>query len=468
MPFYNRKKEIRLLDDIYNRKGAQFLALYGRRRIGKTALINKWIENKKAVYWVAHRSSSKILLHSFSQALASLTGVTDRGFSFSSWDAAINQIAESSREKRIIIVIDELPYLIEAVSSFTSLLQGQWDKNLSRSNVFLLVCGSHFHMMHSELVSPKGSLYGRTTADILLDEIDPVELKHFLPKYSPEQIVETFSILGGVPKYLELWNDSKTVMKNIVELILSPVTIFRQEPVFLIQDEISDVRTYLAILEAIGGGMRPQKVIAEKAGIATPNISKYLHVLTSLGFIRRIISIDAPDFNNTRMSSYEIRDSYLKFYFRYIQPNLSLLEQKRKKMALDIINESFSSFVARNGYEELCRRYVISRGDSGNLPFRPHHVGRIWNRSVEIDIAAIDPVKKYVLLGECKWKNTKVNECVLTELKEKKQKIKNLSGYTILYALFSKSGFTRALVSSVQNENILFLEGVDFREVQGK
>jgi AAA+ ATPase superfamily predicted ATPase len=319
-------------------------------------------------------------------------------------------------------------------------------------------------MMRNELISPKGSLYGRTTADLLLDDISPEEIKRFLPKYGPEQIVETFSILGGVPKYLELWDDSKTVVKNIEELILSPVTIFRQEPVFLIQDEIADVRTYLAVLEAIGSGMRPQKTIAEHAGIALPNISKYLNVLSNLGFIRRIISIDAPDINNTRMSSYEIRDSYLRFYFTYIQPNISLLEQNRNQMVLEIVKDSFSSFVSRNGFEELCRRFIISRGDSGNLPFMPYYVGRIWNRNVEIDIAALDAKKKNVLLGECKWKNTKISESNYYELKEKSKKIAHLSGYTITYAMFSKAGFTKEMIQLGKKENVMLFEGASFEE----
>lgn len=468
MSFYNRKKELLLLDDVYNRTNAQFMVIYGRRRIGKTALINHWLEKRiktTNIYWVAHRSSAKILLHSFSQSIAPLLGISDEGFTFSNWEVALKQLSEISTKKRIVIAIDELPYLIEAVPSFTSILQACWDQYLSKSKIFILICGSHFHMMQHEFISPKGSLYGRTTSDLLLHEIAPNEIKLFLSKYSPEQIIETFSIIGGVPKYLELWNDGKTIFKNLEELILSPVTIFRQEPVFLIQDEISDIRSYLAILEAIGSGMRPQKDIAEKTGIALPNISKYLNVLANLGFIRRIISIDAPDKTNTRMTSYEIRDSYLRFYFSCIQPFISLLEQGRNQRLLDIIKEKFNTYVARNGFEELCRRYITTIGDSGNLSFIPDDIGRIWNRNVEIDIAAINTKDKHLLLGECKWTNTKVNENILKELKTKSLKLRNIKTYTITYALFSKSGFTKGLKAIAKEENILLFDGADFKRV---
>jgi AAA+ ATPase superfamily predicted ATPase len=467
MDFFNREKELKYLDDIYRRKGAQFLALYGRRRIGKTALINNWIQRrvkKRYVYWVAHRSSSKILLKSFSQALLPLLNTSDKEFSFSSWETALENIATIAKQNRAVIVIDELPYLIEAAPAFTSILQAQWDQSLNKSKVFLFLCGSHFHMMQDELISKKGPLYGRTTADLLLDEILPEDISCFLPRYSKEQIVETFSIIGGVPKYLEMWNDKKSVIKNIEELILSPITIFRQEPVFLIQDEISDVRTYLAVLESIGSGMSSQKSIAEKSGIALPNISKYLHVLSNLGFIRRIISVDAPNQSNTRMTSYEIRDAYLRFYFCFVQPNLPLLEQQRYHKLLEIIKERFTSYIARNGFEELCRRFIIARGDRGDLPFEPRYVGRIWNRSTEIDIAAIDPKNKNVLLGECKWTTNKMNEKNLETLKMKAGKLKNISRYNINFVLFSKSGFTRQLEKIALHEKVMLYEGAEFIE----
>ena len=134
-------------------------------------------------------------------------------------------------------------------------------------------------------------------------------------------------------------------------------------------------------------------------------------------------------------------------------------------MILEIVKESFNAFVARNGYEELCRQYLLSRGDSGNLPFRPLYAGRIWNRNVEIDIAAIDKKSRCVLLGECKWHTGKVGESVLIELKEKSKKLRSITGYSVLYTLFSRSGFTKGLQSVARKENVLLFEGAECREL---
>src|SRR6185436_19153500 len=172
------------------------------------------------------------------------------------------------------------------------------------------------------IASPRGPLFGRTTADLLLDEIPLPEMSLFLPEYSPEQLVETYSVIGGVPRYLEAWSDRRPVLANVGKVILSPVSIFRNEPAFLIQDEIADPRTYLAILEAIGGGMKRPVDAAKTAGVNLAHVGKYLHTLELLRFVRRIVSIEAPSPSTARTSRYEIRDPYLRFHFAFVQPNL--------------------------------------------------------------------------------------------------------------------------------------------------
>src|SRR5262249_37020187 len=175
----------------------------------------------------------------------------------------------------------------------------------------------------------RGRLFGGTTADLLLDEVGLKEMSLFLPAYSPEQLVETYSVIGGVPRYLEAWSDRRPVLTNVRDAILSPVSIFRNEPAFLIQDEIADPRTYLAILEAIGAGMKRPVDIAKLAGVNLAHVGKYLHTLELLRFVRRIVSLEAPSPSTARTSQYEIRDPYLRFHFTFVQPNLRLLEQGR-------------------------------------------------------------------------------------------------------------------------------------------
>ena len=465
MDFKDRKTELSLLNKIYARKGSQFIVLFGRRRIGKTALITHWMKNRKkenTLYWVAHKSSSMILLEKFSKAMKPCLKGISEDFRFADWETAIRQIFTTAKERKIFLAIDEFPYLLQSVPEFSSLLQEQWDKQSKEAELILLLCGSSYNMMHAEILSGKGPLYGRSTADILLEEIEPESIPRFLPRYSKNQIVETFSIIGGVPKYLEMWDDSKPVFANVQNLILSPVTIFRQEALFLIQEEISDPRTYLAILETIGNTMKSPAAISKQTGIAINHMGKYLRVLLDLGFVRRIVSLDAHDYSNTRMSRYEIKDSYLKFYFTYIYPNLELIEQHRYDRLMEMIKENYSSYVGKTGYEELARRHMIFLGDRNRLPFIPERVGRIWNPGEEIDVAAVDRKTGNVLVGECKWTNKKMNSKDLDHLMKRSATLSRVKEYKIHYALFSKSGFTSSLMKRARKENVFLFTGAGF------
>jgi AAA+ ATPase superfamily predicted ATPase len=461
--FINREKELKHLEVAYQRSGAQLLALYGRRRIGKTTLLTHWISQQKhdeAVYWVAYRSSSKILLARFSQALQSLTGGMDPDFSYSAWDVAFRELARLASGRRIVVVIDEWPYVLESVPGIATLLQAAWDHDLKKSRVMLILSGSHYHMMHHEMLAPGGALYGRTTADMRLEAVAPACLEGFLPRYSESQRIETYSVIGGVPKYLEMWNDAWPVFRNIEEVVLSPVTIFRQEPAFLIQDELPEARTYLSILDAIGTGMKTPSGIGTVAGLALPHVGKYLQTLLFLGLVRREVSLDVDDPEHTRTTRYEIADPYLRFHFTFLRPNSSLLEQNRVGAVMQIIRERFEAYVGHTGYEEVCRRLLIEQGDAGELSFVPERVGRIWTRQAEFDVAAIDRKHKTVILGECKWTGKKMGVEVLANLERKAGLFRRLEGYKVTFALFCKSGFEKRVMVDAEARGILLYEGL--------
>lgn len=461
--FFNRAHELAALRSINARRGAQLVAIYGRRRIGKTALLMRWIDaapKARAAYFVAHRTTSSALLAKFSQALAPVIGTADPAFSFSTWEIALRELGRLSRSAPLVIVIDELPYLLECEPSFATLLQAAWDRDLRRSNLRLVLAGSHYHTMQDTLASPKGPLFGRTTADLFVDEIGVREMSLFLPDYSPEQIVETYSVIGGVPRYLEAWSARRSVLANIRDTVLSPVSIFRNEPAFLIQDEIADPRTYVAILEAIGGGMKRPVDVAKLSGVNLAHVGKYLHTLELLRFVRRIVSIESPSPSAARKAKYEIRDPYLRFYFTFVMPHLRLLEQGRIDRLLDVIRAGFDAYVGKTGYEELCRRYVAALSDRGKLPFDALDVGRIWDRRVEIDVVAIDRKARAALVGECRWRRGKVGPDALDDLMARAAALEELEGHKLRYMLFSRSGFTAALTARAKRERVRLVTGV--------
>lgn len=460
--FHDRARELGLLREVHRRAGAQFVAVYGRRRIGKTALLVHWLSEIKgrAIYWVADRSTSAVLLRKFSQAVQPLLDTADPEFSFSSWEAALAALARLADKAPLVLVLDELPYLLESVPAFASLLQTAWDHALKRSRIRLIAAGSHCHMMQDTFASPRGALYGRTTADLFLGEVGLADMGLFLPRYSPEQLVETYSVIGGVPRYLEMWNDRQPVLRNVRDVVLSPASIFRDEPAFLIQDEIADPRTYLAILESLGGGARRPVEVARTAGVQLAHIGKYLHTLEALRFVRRIVSVDAAGPRGGRKSRYEVRDPYLRFHFAFVHPQMRLLEQDRTGRLMDLVRSGFDAYVGRVGYEETCRRHVAALADREELPCTVLDVGRLWDGRTEIDVAGVDRKTRSVLIGECRWRSQPMAEHVLDELLARAAALPALRGWKVHAALFSRAGFTAALARRARREGVLLFEGV--------
>ncbi|HVV86579.1 MAG TPA: ATP-binding protein [Kofleriaceae bacterium] len=460
--FLDRARELATLRELQRRPKAQFVAVHGRRRIGKTSLLVRWLAQTKgrAVYWVADRSTSAVLLRKFSQALQPLLDTADPEFSFSSWEAALAAVARLADKAPLALVIDELPYLLESVPAFASLLQASWDHALKRSRLCLVVAGSHYHMMQSTFASPRGALYGRTTADLNVGEVGLAEMALFLPAYSPVQLVEAYSVIGGVPQYLGLWNDRQPVLRNVRELLRSPASMFRDEPAFLIHDEIADPRTYLAILEGLGGGARRPVDVARTTGVQLAHIGKYLRTLESLRFVRRIVSVDAPGARATRRARYEVRDAYLRFHFAFVQPNLRLLEQERIDRFMELVRGEFDAYVGRVGYEEVCRRHIAGLADRQELPFELLEVGRLWDGRTEIDVAALDRRSRSALVGECRWRGARMSEAVLDELHRKAAALPALRGFHVHHALFSRAGFTAGLEQRAKREGVLLVEGV--------
>ena len=460
MNFQNRDRPLRILNECYARQKPIFMVVYGRRRIGKTVLLRHWIEDHikgKHLLWTAHRTTSEVLLAS--EAVADVTPGVHSQIRFSSWEALFEQLFRVAEAKRLVVVIDEFPYLVECAPEIPSVLQKLWDRHKEKSLIFLILCGSHYHMMHEQFASRQKPLYGRVTESLVLDEISPDELGLFLQRYSPEQIVETYSVIGGIPGYLELWDDRYPVLKNVEDRILSGNTFFSQEAAVLVQDEIAEPRTYLAILEALGANRRTPADLARATGIAINHMGKYLRTLVDLRLARRILSEAVRQRTQTRMSRYEIRDPFLRFYFEFVYPHADLVEQRRLARLAKIVRSDFDSYVGSTAYEELARRRIAQLGDDQQLPFEPEYIGRAWSRHVELDVVAVGWKQKCVLIGECKWMNTRITDSVLDSLMEGAEKLHSLAGFKKSYALFSKAGFSASLEKRASKENVLLFTG---------
>lgn len=452
-PFLGREQELKLLDQLWEAPGAQFLVLYGRRRVGKTALLSHWIERSgyRALYWVATPSSPFAQLRSFSQAVynaANPDAPAPDDFTYATWEQAWRQVANLARTERLAVFVDEFTYILEVTPEIAGTLQNLWDQVLSKTNLLLCISGSHLGMMKREFLSYQAPLYGRATAQIHLQPIPFGLTASFFPKYSAVDRAAVYAIFGGIPAYWERIDPGKSVSQNIKIQLLSPNNLMQSEPALLLQDFVSDLHNYAALLTAIANNARTPKEIAAFTGLPSSHIPKYLSVLVEAGFVERRVSIteSSPASRNGR---HHITDPYLRFYYRFLEARQSQFSLKIQEQALAEITRHMIDFIGTYTWEELCREWALRAGAIGSLPFMPDQVGSAWNRLAQIDVAGINRMEKTLILGECKWTLSPVDRNTLAELvEEKTAKIVPQQGQWRIYFLgFARSAWTPAALA---------------------
>jgi len=445
--FLDRRKELQQIEKLWDSPHAEFLVLYGRRRVGKTALLVEWMRQSKqrALYWVATHTSSANQLRSFSQAVYNFTNPNTpapENFSYASWQQAFQEVASLAEKERLALFIDEFTYLLEVTPDIAGQLQNLWDHLLSKRNLFLCLSGSHLGMMKREFLSYQAPLYGRASAQLYLQPFSFGATARFFPNYSAVDRVAIYAIFGGVPAYWERIDPQKTISQNIKDNLLTPNNLLQAEPKLLLQDFVSDPHNYISILSAIANGAHVLKEIVASTGLASGHVSKYLSVLKDSGFVERRIPITVK--KNSRAGRYHITDPYLRFYFRFLENRQEQLALGIQDQALAEISKHLIDFIGTYTWEEICREWTIRAGAKGELPYLPDQVGSTWNAKAQVDVVGFNSMEKTLILGECKWTRSQTKPRVLKELIEKKTNniIPEEGNWQIFFTGFSRSGWT--------------------------
>lgn len=445
--FIGRQQELKRLDDLWNRDTAQFLVLYGRRRVGKTALLVEWIRRSgnRALYWVASPTSAAAQLRAFSQAIYGFSNPdseTPEHFTYASWKQAFEVVTRLAEEQRLALFIDEFTFLLEVNPGIAGELQNLWDHRMSKTNLFLCVSGSHLGMMKREFLSYQAPLYGRASAQIYLRPFFFGQTKLFFPKYSAVDRVAIYSMFGGVPAYWERIDPSKSISQNIKKELLTANNLMQAEPRLLLQDFIAETHNYISILSAIANGAHTIKEISQDAGLPNVNPPKYIGVLTEAGFVERRVPVTTAGLS--REGRYHITDPYLRFYFRFLAGRQEQLAFGIQEQALAEITRHMIDFIGKYTWEEICREWVLRAGAAGRLPFLPDEVGSAWNSKAQVDVVGINTMQKTILLGECKWTLKPNERQVMVELVEKKAAliIPAKGNWKVYFLGFSRSGWT--------------------------
>lgn len=459
--FVDREQDLADLNRLLQHPDPQFLILYGRRRVGKTTLLLKWAQEsgRPYIYWVASRDTPANLRQGLANAVWSHVHGEEEAPEFKEWERLFSFIGQALGDQPVILIMDEFAYAASSDSSLPSKLHNAWDHIFKQTDLFLVVAGSHIGMM-VELQKYQAPLYGRFTARLRVAPMPFCALKEFFPRYRLDQRIAVYAILGGIPAYLERFDDRQTIAANVQREILDRTGMFRLEPYFLLSDEVREPRNYLAVLKAVATGHRTMEAIATASGIERLNLSPYLRRLRELYFIERETPATVPEGKSTTTGRYRLRDNYLRFYFRFIAPNEHLLEQGAVDRLWEKINDQMRAFVGMTAFEDLCRQWVIRRAVENDLSFLPDRVGSHWSKKAQVDVVAIRWEGKQILLGEAKWSPRPASRQVLTNLLAKVSLVvpDKGEGWTIHYALFARGGFTGATRELATKEGVRLVD----------
>ena len=458
--FVDRKEELAALDRLAGEGRPQFVILFGRRRLGKTTLLLEFAARSglPALYWVASKQSEAVLQRSLYETCARFLDVPPPPgmVTPSSWTGIFRYLAENIVEKfggqRALIILDEFPYAVEASAPLPSELQNAWDHLFKpRTNVLLCIAGSHVGMMR-DLQERQAPLYGRFTARFPVGPLPFSALKEFFPRMTVAERVGVYAILGGVPAYLERIIHERSLRANLEQEIMAATGIFRTEAFHSLQEDLRDTHSYHSILQAIGQGYHAHDEIALHSGVARTSLPRYLHRLMALGYVERRLPATVPpeQRGRSRQSRYVLADQFLRFFYRFISPNLVSIEQGLFHDLWEEICQHMRAFVGATAFEELCREWLRRQSVAGNLAFNPQIVGAHWSKGVQVDVAAVNWRTRQILLGECKWGVDAVSRSVVRDLVEVKSPrvLEGLpergEGWTVYYAFFARTGLTTA------------------------
>lgn len=445
MKFVDRLDEMSTLENEYRRHSASFVVVYGRRRVGKTELIRHFIKEKPSLYFLASEESESLNRESFKrQAADYLNDDLLRVASIERWDLIFERLVASSDSKRLVIVIDEFQYIGKNNPAFLSVFQRIWDNLLSKNNVMVILCGSLVSMMMSQTLNYDSPLYGRRTAQIRLRPIKFEYYNEFFDsQYSEEELVKRYSLTGGVPKYIEMFQNSSDLNRAIQESLLNVSSYLYDEPNFLLQKEVSEIGSYFSILRTIAEGNHKVSSIAALVQQKQTNLPRYLKVLVDLDLLEREIPVTENNPDKSKKGQYQIRDNFLRFWFKFIYPNRSYVEMSHSDVVMNRLSKNFIDGHVSYVFEQICQEKLWNLSANGKLPGILERIGRWWDNSHEIDVVGLSESDNLLVAGECKFWNGPVGANILSQLEHKTTFIDwHKDSRKNIYIIFSINGFT--------------------------
>ncbi len=459
--FIGREKEMGELEELYRQNKFQLFILYGRRRVGKTTLLTEFCKGKDSMFFSADLTNAKLNLQKFSTIVFDHYGEQNLE-PFSSWTNALTYVNTRQAGRRLVLVIDEFPYLVKKNRALMTEFQHLIDHTLRTGNMFVILSGSYMSFMEKEVLASKSPLFGRRTGQLHLKPFSYKTGIKILESFSPEDKIKLYGAFGGTPLYLQQVQPECDFEENIKKQFLRVTAYLYEEPLLLLRQEVQEPGVYCAIIEAIAGGAAKANEISTKIGEEAAKCIKYIKILCELGILYRETPFGEKE--SSRKTVYGISDFMFRFWYRYVFANKTLVETGAANAVWKRhIEPTYSEYMGLV-FERICEDYLKQENAEGKLPILFTSIGRWWGANpkdrsqVEIDLIAKDG--NSYLICECKWRNGKTDLAMLKKLKEKADAFKNDRGET-WFVLFSKSGFTDALACEAQQDGHVLLVNLE-------
>lgn len=455
---YGRTQELAVLEEAYQKSSFQFFVMYGRRRVGKTTLLQAFAEKHPCIFFPAQEKNDPLNLHDFSETIQRFfTG--DFLASFPDWEKALAYIGRQAQaEKRIVLIIDEFPFLVAQNAAIKSMLQHTIDHDWKEKNLFLILCGSSVSFMENEIMGYKSPLYGRITGQMELRPFDYLDATAFFPHCAEEEQLLAYGILGGIPRYLAAFDDTCTIEENLAREILPENTFLHDEPQMLLKMDLREPNVYNSILEAIAGGANKVTMIADRIHEDRSKCSKYLQTLQDIRLVRKSIPCGEPI--SSKKSIYVLTDFYYRFWYRFVFSRKNYYALLGPKDAAREIMGELSDFMGPV-FEAVCQEYLLRQAKKRALPFIPEKIGKWWGTNPvlkaqdDVDILAIDRTGTEALFCECKYQSRPMPMEEYDDLMIAARAFPNITKRHFLF--FSKSGYTKPVIERAAKEGARLL-----------
>lgn len=455
--FYCRKDELRKLNKRYENGKFECVIIYGRRRVGKTALINEFCKDKPTIFFSALNTTGKENLGALSKSIMGFERPDMESIpEFTSYDAALEELTALSKEKRVVFVIDEYQYLAKAKPAISAMLQHVIDHKWSDSKMYLILCGSSMSFMENQVLGKESPLYGRRTAQLKIQPLDYRETAVFHPELSNEDNALIYGITGGIPHYINKLDVRESVDEALLENLFDRSGYLYEEPANLLKQELREPAIYNAIIKAIAEGASRLNDIKTKVGEENAVVSKYLKTLIELGIVKKEIPVSERPGKKT---IYLLADNFFRFWYRFVLGNASAIDSGRiAKTYPHAVKQYFTDYMGLI-FERMCRDYLLAYAE--NLPIELNEVGQWWGtdsktkKQVQIDIVGTPVQGKEYMIGSCKYRNERIGLDEFERLRDYASVFGKGSNYH--YYIFSKGGFTEGLLRAQERGEVRLL-----------